>query len=49
MEFFFMQAERIGSPALGIILPAIIFALSVILTYLMIQHFVKKQDTNNPK
>ena len=36
---------RIGSPVLGFIIPAIIFGLSFLLTYLLIRHFMKKQDS----
>ena len=36
---------RIGSPVLGIIIPAIIFGVSLVLTYLLIRHFMKKQDS----
>lgn len=45
MGTVFLQMQRIGSPALGIILPAIIFGLSVVLTYLMIRHFTRQQDS----
>lgn len=36
---------RIGSPVLGFIIPAIIFGLSFVVTYLLIRHFMKKQDS----
>ena len=36
-----LMATRIGSPILGIIIPAIIFTLSFFVTYLLIRHFMK--------
>ncbi len=45
MVLLIQSASRIGSPALGIILPAIIFGLSAVLTYLMIRHFSQQQDS----
>ena len=33
--------QRIGAPWLGIVLPAVIFLISVILTFLLIRHFSK--------
>ncbi|HKJ68818.1 MAG TPA: hypothetical protein VKA68_12730 [bacterium] len=45
MGTIFLQIQRIGSPALGIILPALIFGLSVVLTYLMIRHFTRQEDS----
>ncbi len=37
-----LSSTRIGSPILGVILPAIIFGLSLLLTILLIRHFMKK-------
>jgi len=34
-------STQIGSPVLGIIIPAIIFLLSFIVTYLLIRYFMK--------
>ncbi len=45
MGTIFLQMQRIGSPVLGIILPALIFGLSVVLTYLMIRHFTRQEDS----
>jgi hypothetical protein len=46
MLALFQSATRIGSPALGVILPALIFGLSAVLTYLMIRHFSQQQDSD---
>lgn len=36
-----LLATRIGSPILGIIIPAVIFAFSFFVTYWLIRHFMK--------
>ena len=36
-----LATTRIGSPILGVIIPALIFTLSFIVTYLLIRHFMK--------
>ncbi len=38
---FLLMATRIGSPILGIIIPAIIFGFSFFVTYMLIRHFMK--------
>ncbi len=38
-KLVFMIAEPIGSPALGIIIPGIVFAAAVLATYLLYRHF----------
>lgn len=40
--FILLQTSRIGSPILGVIIPAIIFSISFFVTYLLIRHFTKK-------
>jgi hypothetical protein len=39
--FILLQTSRIGAPILGVIIPAIIFAISFFVTYLLIRHFMK--------
>ena len=34
-----MQTVRIGSPVLGVIIPAIIFVISFIATWMLYRHF----------
>jgi len=41
MHNFVEITERIGSPLLGAILPAIIFGLSIVVTFMLIRHFTK--------
>lgn len=41
MIAFIFAVSRIGAPILGIIIPAIIFGLSFIVTFLLIRHFMK--------
>ncbi len=41
LHIFLTMTTRIGSPWLGIIIPAIIFTFSFIVTYLLIRHFMK--------
>ncbi len=43
MNFILLATTKIGSPILGIIIPAIIFSFSFIVTYLLIRHFMKKK------
>jgi hypothetical protein len=38
----FMLAEPIGHPGLGIILPAAIFIVSFVTTWMLFRHFSKK-------
>lgn len=38
---FLLQTERIGDPLLGIVIPAIILVISVILTWLLYKKFSK--------
>ncbi len=44
MMAFVMAVTRIGSPVLGIIIPALIFGFSFFVTYLLIRHFMKKEN-----
>ena len=37
-------AQRIGSPALGIIIPAAVFALSFFVAFILYRHFIKKME-----
>ncbi len=37
----FLIPARIGSPLVGIVLPAAVFLVSFVLTYLLIRHFMK--------
>lgn len=41
IHFILLQTTRIGAPILGVIIPALIFLLSFIVTYLLIRHFMK--------
>lgn len=36
---FLLQATRVGSPILGIIIPAMIFIISVVVTWMLYRHF----------
>jgi hypothetical protein len=38
----FMLTGPIGNPSLGIILPAVIFILSFVTTWMLFRHFSKK-------
>ncbi len=38
---FILASTPVGAPILGVIIPAIIFAFSFIVTYLLIRHFMK--------
>jgi len=35
-------AQRIGSPILGVIIPAAIFAISFLVAFILYKHFTKK-------
>lgn len=37
----FLEPARIGSPILGAVLPAAVFAISFVLTYALIRRFMK--------
>ena len=37
-----LQPERIGHPSLGIIIPALVFAVSFILTWMLYKHFSRR-------
>jgi len=39
-----MPTQRIGHPALGIVIPAIVFAVSFLVAYLLYRHFSKELD-----
>ena len=39
-----MQAQRIGHPAFGIIIPAVIFIISFLVAYLIYRHFSRSLD-----
>lgn len=41
MMCLILATTRIGPPILGVIIPAIIFGLSFIVTYLLIRYFMK--------
>jgi hypothetical protein len=41
-DILLLNSTRIGSPVLGVILPAVIFGLSVTLTFMLIKHFTKQ-------
>ena len=43
MIAFILESTRIGAPILGVIIPALIFAFSFIVTYLLIRHFMKNK------
>jgi hypothetical protein len=38
---FLQQAERIGDPVLGIIIPAVILVISIITTWMLYKRFSK--------
>ena len=44
LAFYELQATRIGSSALGYIIPTIIFAVSFLVAYFLYRHFTKKMD-----
>ncbi len=37
----FLEPMRLGSPVLGVVLPAGVFLVSLLLTYLLIRRFMK--------
>ncbi|MDW7681653.1 MAG: hypothetical protein SCK70_13890 [bacterium] len=45
IHFILLNTTRIGSPTLGIVIPAIIFLFSFLLTYLLIRHFMKQNNS----
>jgi hypothetical protein len=47
MHNFVEITERIGSPLLGGLLPALIFGLSVVLTLMLIRHFTRQNSNDN--
>lgn len=36
------QATRLGSPIWGVIIPAVVFAVSFVLTWLLYRHYSKR-------
>jgi hypothetical protein len=36
-----LQATRIGSPALGVVIPAAVFLVSFVLTWMLYKHFAR--------
>jgi len=44
ITFIFLNTTRIGAPILGVIIPAIIFGFSFLVTYLLIRHFMKQNS-----
>lgn len=45
MLSYIILATRIGSTFLGVLLPALIFTLSFILTYLLVRYFTKNNES----
>ena len=41
MILLLMQAVRIGSPSLGIIIPSLIFIIAFVVTWILYKHFSK--------
>ncbi len=37
-----MQVTRIGHPSLGVIIPAAVFAVSFVLTWMLYKHFSRR-------
>lgn len=37
-----LQSQRIGHPSLGVIIPAVVFAVSFVLTWMLYKHFSRK-------
>jgi len=37
-----VQPERIGHPALGVIVPAVVFIISFVLTWMLYKHFSRR-------
>ena len=46
IHFLVLQAQRIGHPAFGIIIPAVIFLISFLVAYLLYRHFSKAAETD---
>ncbi len=46
MMLLILQSSRIGAPILGILLPAVIFGISFLLTVYLIRHFIKQNKGN---
>ena len=44
IHFLATQAQRIGHPAFGIVIPAVIFIISFLVAYLLYRHFSKALD-----
>lgn len=42
VELLAQAVQRIGHPSLGIIIPALIFAVSFILTWMLYRHYSRK-------
>lgn len=42
MMLFVFAAQRIGSPILGVVIPAVIFLISFVLTWALYRHFSQK-------
>ena len=40
--FIIAQVQRIGSPILGYVIPAVIFAVSFFIAFYLYKHFTKK-------
>ena len=36
------QSTRVGSPLLGVVIPAIVFGVSFVLTWLLYRHFSRR-------
>ena len=36
------QAQRVGSPVWGIVIPAVVFGVSFVLTWLLYRHFSRR-------
>lgn len=43
---FIIASTRIGAPILGVIIPAVIFGISFFVTWLLIRHFMKSQNSD---
>jgi len=43
MLYILAQAARVGAPILGIIIPAIVFVISFVVTWALYKHFSKLQ------
>lgn len=38
-----LNLKAIGSPILGVIIPGIVFTISIVVTYLLYRHFSKRR------